>query len=64
MPSSTNPSQSLTIWNSISSENTLLWMTGFSAVFVPLILWYTGWAFYVMRGKVDAGKIEKDPHAY
>lgn len=64
MPSSTNPDQSLTIWNSISSETTLLWMTGFSAVFVPLILWYTSWAFYVMRGKVDSHKIEQDPHAY
>ncbi len=64
MPSSSVPSQSLTIWNSISSQHTLLWMTGFSVVFVPLILWYTSWAFYVMRGKVDAGKIEKDPHAY
>lgn len=64
MPSSTNPDQSLTIWNSISSQTTLLWMTGFTAVFVPLILWYTSWAFYVMRGKVDAGKIEHDPHAY
>lgn len=64
MPSSTNPSQSLTIWNSISSQTTLLWMTGFTAVFVPLILWYTSWAFYVMRGKVDASKIEHDPHAY
>lgn len=64
MPSSTHPSQSLTIWNSISSEHTLLWMTGFSAVFVPLILWYTSWAFWVMRGKIDVNKIEKDPHAY
>ncbi|WP_407275842.1 cytochrome d ubiquinol oxidase subunit II [Halothiobacillus sp. DCM-1] len=64
MPSSSNPDQSLTIWNSISSQTTLLWMTGFSAVFVPLILWYTSWAFYVMRGKVDSHKIEHDPHAY
>ncbi|HQT44039.1 MAG TPA: cytochrome d ubiquinol oxidase subunit II, partial [Halothiobacillus sp.] len=64
MPSSSNPSQSLTIWNSISSQTTLLWMTGFTVVFVPLILWYTSWAFYVMRGKVDASKIENDPHAY
>ncbi|MDA3876771.1 MAG: cytochrome d ubiquinol oxidase subunit II [Halothiobacillus sp.] len=64
MPSSTNPNQSLTLWNSVSSQGTLLWMTGFSAVFVPLILWYTSWAFYVMRGKVDTKKIEDNPHAY
>ena len=64
MPSSSNPDQSLTIWNAVSSQHTLLWMTGFSVVFVPLILWYTSWAFWVMRGKVDAHKIEHDPHAY
>jgi cytochrome d ubiquinol oxidase subunit II len=64
MPSSTTPNQSLTLWNSVSSQGTLLWMTGFSAVFVPLILWYTSWAFYVMRGKVDTKKIEDNPHAY
>ncbi|HUX81324.1 MAG TPA: cytochrome d ubiquinol oxidase subunit II [Halothiobacillus sp.] len=64
MPSSTNPNQSLTLWNSVSSQGTLLWMTGFSVVFVPLILWYTSWAFYVMRGKVDTKKIEDNPHAY
>ncbi len=64
LPSSTNPSQSLTLWNSISSEYTLLWMTGFTAVFVPLIVWYTSWAFYIMRGKVDAEAVEQDGHAY
>ncbi len=64
MPSSSNPSQSLTLWNSISSETTLLWMTGWTVVFVPIIFWYTGWAFYVMRGKVDPKEVEADPHAY
>lgn len=64
MPSSSNPSQSLTLWNSISSETTLLWMTGWAVVFVPIIFWYTSWAFYVMRGKVDPKEVEADPHAY
>ncbi len=64
MPSSSNPSQSLTLWNSISSETTLLWMAGWALVFVPIIFWYTGWAFYVMRGKVDPKEVEADPHAY
>jgi cytochrome d ubiquinol oxidase subunit II len=64
MPSSSHPDQSLTIWNSISSERTLLWMLGWTVVFMPLILWYTSWAFWVMRGKVDTKKIEDDPHAY
>lgn len=64
MPSSSHPEQSLTLWNSVSSERTLLWMTGWTVVFMPLILWYTSWAFWVMRGKVDTQKIEDDPHAY
>jgi len=64
MPSSTDPSQSLTIWNSISSLRTLIWMTGFAAVFVPTIVAYTSWSFYVMRGKVNAQQVEADTHAY
>ena len=64
LPSSSNPSMSLTIWNSSSSRLTLLWMIGFAAVFVPLILWYTSWAFWVMRGKVSAETIARDDHAY
>jgi cytochrome d ubiquinol oxidase subunit II len=64
MPSSTDPSQSLTIWNSVSSLRTLIWMTGFAVVFVPAIVAYTGWAFYVMRGKVSAEHVAADTHSY
>jgi cytochrome d ubiquinol oxidase subunit II len=64
MPSSSDPSQSLTAWNSGSSQLTLSWMTGWAAVFVPLILWYTSWAFYIMRGKVKGSAVEADDHAY
>ena len=64
MPSSSHPSQSLTLWNSVSSRHTLIWMAGWTAIFVPAILAYTSWAFYVMRGKVKAEHVEADPHAY
>lgn len=64
MPSSSEPSHSLTIWNASSSELTLGWMLGFAVVFVPLIIWYTSWCFYVMRGKVSAAHVEADDHAY
>ncbi len=64
MPSSSDPSQSLTLWNASSSRGTLIWMTGWAAVFVPLILTYTGWAFRIMRGKVAAAHVEADPHSY
>jgi cytochrome d ubiquinol oxidase subunit II len=64
MPSSAEPSQSLTVWNASSSAHTLAWMTGFTAVFMPLIIWYTSWAFWVMRGKVSTEQVESDDHAY
>ena len=64
LPSSSVPAQSLTVWNSSSSQLTLTWMVGFAAVFVPLVLWYTSWAFYVMRGKVSAAAVVADEHSY
>jgi len=64
LPSSSVPAQSLTVWNASSSKLTLTWMVGFAVVFVPLILWYTSWAFYVMRGKVKAADVVADEHAY
>ena len=64
MPSSSNPSQSLTVWDASSSETTLLWMLGWAIVFVPIILTYTIWAFWVMRGKVTPAHVENDDHAY
>jgi cytochrome d ubiquinol oxidase subunit II len=64
LPSSSHPDMSLTVWNSSSSRLTLAWMLGFALVFVPLIVWYTSWAFWVMRGKVSSQHIEHDEHAY
>lgn len=64
MPSSTNPSHSLTVWNSGSSELTLMWMLGFTIVFMPLIVVYTSWAFWVMRGKVEGDQIKTSNHAF
>jgi cytochrome bd ubiquinol oxidase subunit II len=52
MPSSTNPSQSLTVWDSSSSLPTLAWMLGVALIFVPAVIIYTSWAFWVMRGRV------------
>ena len=64
LPSSSDPSVSLTLWNASSSRLTLTWMLGFALVFVPLIVWYTSWAFWVMRGKVGADSVAADDHAY
>jgi cytochrome d ubiquinol oxidase subunit II len=64
LPSNSAPSHSLTVWNASSSRHTLTLMLGFTVVFMPLILWYTSWAFWVMRGKVSVGRVESDEHAY
>ncbi|HYQ71375.1 MAG TPA: cytochrome d ubiquinol oxidase subunit II [Gammaproteobacteria bacterium] len=64
MPSSTHAAHSLTVWNASSSEHTLIWMTLWTAVFVPAILAYTSWAFWIMRGKVSTEQVENDDHAY
>jgi cytochrome d ubiquinol oxidase subunit II len=47
--------QSITIWQAASPENSQLFMLFGVAVLVPLILGYTGWAYWVFRGKVKAG---------
>ncbi|APZ43444.1 cytochrome d ubiquinol oxidase subunit II [Acidihalobacter ferrooxydans] len=64
MPSYADPAHSLTIWNSGSSELTLWWMLGWTLVFVPAILIYTSWCFWIMRGKVSAEHVQADDHAY
>lgn len=64
MPSITNPSHSLTVWNSGASTLTMGWMLGFTLIFMPLIVSYTSWAFYVMRGKVDVESVESKETQY
>jgi cytochrome d ubiquinol oxidase subunit II len=52
LPSSSFPNQSLTIWDASSSAKTLLLMLVAVAVFLPIILAYTGWVFRVLRGRI------------
>ena len=47
--------QSITIWQAASPENSQLFMLVGVAILIPLILAYTGWAYWVFRGKVKAG---------
>lgn len=51
--SSTNPDWSLTIFNSSSSEYTLGIMTTVAAIFVPIVLLYQGWSYWVFRQRVS-----------
>ncbi|GCE81737.1 cytochrome d ubiquinol oxidase subunit II [Komagataeibacter oboediens] len=64
MPSSTTPDQSLTVWNSTASEYGLGCMLVVAGIFVPIILSYTSWCYYVMRGKVHAADVVNDTHSY
>ena len=64
LPSSSEPSSSLTVWDASSSKLTLEIMLGAVLIFLPLILAYTGWVYRVMRGPVRARDFSGDPGAY
>ncbi|WP_187292345.1 cytochrome d ubiquinol oxidase subunit II [Candidatus Symbiobacter mobilis] len=63
MPSSSVPSASLTVWDSVSSHRTLCIMLWATLIFMPLIIFYTSWAYRVMRGKVTAAYVRENDHA-
>ena len=52
MPSSLDPRSSLTAYDAVSSHLTLGLMLGATVIFMPLIIFYTSWAYKVMWGKV------------
>jgi cytochrome d ubiquinol oxidase subunit II len=56
--SSLNPDWSLTIINAASSPYTLRVMTIVAGIFVPIVLAYQGWTYWVFRKRVE-GKSEK-----
>ena len=47
--------QSITIWQAAAPANSQVFMLVGVAVLIPLILAYTGWAYWVFRGKVQPG---------
>lgn len=62
MPSSTMPTASLTVWDSVSSHLTLGIMFWATMILLPMIVIYTSWAYRVMRGKVTAAYIRENEH--
>lgn len=62
MPSSTFPSASLTIWDSVSSHLTLMIMFYVVVLLLPIVVFYTSWAYSVMRGKVTTAYIRENDH--
>ncbi len=63
MPSSSSPGSSLTVWDSVSSQLTLTLMFWATLIFMPLIVFYTAWAYKVMAGKVTERFIEANDKA-
>ncbi len=64
LPSRVQPAHSLTLWNSSASLGTLLWMSAFAAVLLPVVVWYSRWCVRVMQGSIHPQDIEHDDHAY
>ena len=63
MPSSSDLNSSLTVWDSVSSHLTLSIMFWATLIFMPLIVFYTSWAYSVMAGKVTAGYVKENEHS-
>ncbi|BDV31463.1 cytochrome d ubiquinol oxidase subunit II [Microbacterium terricola] len=59
MPSSTDPAFSLTIENASSTDYTLTIMTWAAVIFLPLVLLYQAWTYWVFRKRVTRTRIEK-----
>jgi len=56
MISSTSPAYSLTIYNASSSQYTLTVMSIIALIFVPIVLAYQGWSYYMFRKRITAEK--------
>lgn len=59
MPASNDPANSLTISNASSTEMTLQIMSWAALIFLPLVLLYQGWTYWVFRKRVTRSMIEK-----
>lgn len=58
LPSNTNTTASLLVWDASSSQLTLSIMLAMVIIFMPIILIYTAWVYRVLGGKVTPTMIE------
>jgi cytochrome d ubiquinol oxidase subunit II len=56
MLSTTNPDWSLTVFNASSSQYTLTVMSVVALIFVPIVLAYQGWTYYMFRKRITTDK--------
>ncbi|WP_353813939.1 cytochrome d ubiquinol oxidase subunit II [Agromyces sp. SYSU T00266] len=62
MPASNDPANSLTIENASSTPYTLTVMSWTALIFLPLILAYQGWTYWVFRKRVTRQTIDAAAH--
>lgn len=60
LPSSSDPNMSLLVWDASASHLSLFIMLISTIIFMPIILLYTSWVYYVMRGKVTEEYINQN----
>jgi cytochrome d ubiquinol oxidase subunit II len=59
MPSSIDPSSSLTVWDASSSRTTLFVLLVAFAVLMPLVLAYTAWVIRIVRGRITEASVRE-----
>lgn len=64
IPSSLDPTYSLTIFNSSSSVYTLKIMTVVALLFVPVVIAYQIWTYRIFRHKVTTAEIAEESESY
>jgi cytochrome bd ubiquinol oxidase subunit II len=57
LPSTTAAAHTLTVFNASSADYTLTVMTWVAVVFLPLVLLYQGWTYWVFRKRVTPGDV-------
>jgi len=62
LPSRSDPTSSLTLWDACSSHKTLWIMLLVVIIFLPIVLAYTSWVYRVLRGHVTIEKIREETH--
>ncbi len=60
LPSSIQPRSSLLVWDSSSTQLTLILMLIVVLIFMPIILFYTAWVYNALRGRVTEEMIKRD----
>jgi cytochrome d ubiquinol oxidase subunit II len=58
MVSNIKPEYSLTITNASSTVNTLALMTKVAVIFVPIVLAYQAWSYWIFRKRVTTKDLE------